>query len=505
MTAAVAAPSGPMHSTMLPLALLLLISSALAKNHQAAFSIFSPRDDWDLKTLPSPNATGHLVFNTISSLLQHWPNTRYHSGHTIVPGVIPPGTLLYHGRKNPNVPTSAEWVSLDPEFARFYCDPLTGPPPPEPLPGPVECWFLTLVASQPLSVLYFDGSSATKNADGPMDTQDIVAWAAVLPERHNNDYEYERLDRMCDWGREAGFDAFISEIMLCDFSNRVQTVSLSAIQYEEMFPHPAYSFMHSSEWHDHFPGEIRVQLDLTRVVSMYDTELVPSLVSQRSGQKRRDHRVLGISQEDIANVRARLSEKSTSGSGIDWRALFKVIRDRHTKRLQVLQRTLHQEREDSAERAFRIILNMITPYILDSATPRKDRNWASHVYELCSTTHTAFAASQTSLTPSERLMLKAAQETTREICRTLVGIWAEETASLASSNISKWRYEVDRLVAWLDWDDWVTCEPACEPDESCYLPGAPFSMEKWNVSEPICARFFEPYRGLEWLDVQDVC
>jgi hypothetical protein len=37
-------------------------------------------DDWNLNTLPNPNATGHLVFDTVSSLLQHWPNTRYHSG-----------------------------------------------------------------------------------------------------------------------------------------------------------------------------------------------------------------------------------------------------------------------------------------------------------------------------------------------------------------------------------------------------------------------------------------
>ncbi|KAF7290560.1 J domain-containing protein [Mycena indigotica] len=446
---------------MLPLPLLLL---SLPRVFATQTPLFNDRKDhWDLNIPPNPNATGHLVLNSISSLLQHWPNTRYHSGHTITPGVIPPGTLLYHGRNDPNIPTKAEWVAMDPEFARIFCSP--EPPRPE----PVDCWFLTIVTSQPLRILYFDGSSATKQPDGPMDTQDIIAWGVVLPERQNWESEYVRLDRMCEWAREAGFDAFVRmqlnfEIMLCDFADRVQTVSLSHLQYDEIFPHHGYSFMHSSEWHDHFPGEVRVQLDLTRVVSMYDTELVPSLVSQRSGQKRRDHRVLGISQEDIANVRARLSEKSTSGSGIDWRALFKVIRDRHTKRLQVLQRTLHQEREDSAERAFRIILNMITPYILDSATPRKDRNWASHVYELCSTTHTAFAASQTSLTPSERLMLKAAQETTREICRTLVGIWAEETASLASSNISKWRYEVDRLVAWLDWDDWVTCEPACEPD-----------------------------------------
>ncbi|KAJ6589071.1 hypothetical protein B0H19DRAFT_1102782 [Mycena capillaripes] len=37
-------------------------------------------DAWNLNTSPNPNSTAHLVFNTVSSLLQHWPNTIYHSG-----------------------------------------------------------------------------------------------------------------------------------------------------------------------------------------------------------------------------------------------------------------------------------------------------------------------------------------------------------------------------------------------------------------------------------------
>jgi hypothetical protein len=35
---------------------------------------------WDINILPSENATGHLVFQSVSSLLQHWPNARYRNG-----------------------------------------------------------------------------------------------------------------------------------------------------------------------------------------------------------------------------------------------------------------------------------------------------------------------------------------------------------------------------------------------------------------------------------------
>ena len=37
-------------------------------------------EDWNLDTLPNPNATDHLVFETVYSLLQHWPNTRMRHG-----------------------------------------------------------------------------------------------------------------------------------------------------------------------------------------------------------------------------------------------------------------------------------------------------------------------------------------------------------------------------------------------------------------------------------------
>jgi hypothetical protein len=47
---------------------------------QSQIPLADSEDDWNLNTLPNPNATGHLVFDTVSSLLQNWPNTRYYSG-----------------------------------------------------------------------------------------------------------------------------------------------------------------------------------------------------------------------------------------------------------------------------------------------------------------------------------------------------------------------------------------------------------------------------------------
>ncbi|KAJ7186772.1 hypothetical protein C8R46DRAFT_1057992 [Mycena filopes] len=484
--------------TFWPLVFLLPITSDALQFTQLPLA-GPTTDDWDLNASPNYNATGRFVFDAVAGLLQHWSNTRYHNGHTIVPGNIPAGTLLYHGRQDPDVPTTREWASLDSEFARIFC-------------AEDDCWILTLVTTRPLRVLYFDGSSATKNGDGPIDTQDLLSWGAVLPERVS--WDYERLRRLCELGDSLGFDAFVRmqgnfEVMLCNFTDGVQTVSLSKLENEERFPHHGYTFLHASAWHDHYPGETRIQLDLTRLISLYDVTLAPSLVPVRSGKERRMHRVLGIDERDVNAVLARvraIASSPPSQSGIDWSTLFKVIRDRYSTRLEVLQSILSTDK-DPGPRAFVIVQMALSPYRLYSAVPHptgSDTAWAAPVFRLCSQSHTSFIESiHDELTASEHLLLTSAQETTREICRTLVGIWAEGMISLRdASTISeslalKWKTGVDHLINWLDWSLWTKCRPACAFDESCYIPGSPFSMEEWDAPEPRCISLFEPYSGIE--------
>ena len=39
--------------------------------------------EWNLDEIPNPNATDHLVFETVYSLLQHWPNIRIRNGKPV--------------------------------------------------------------------------------------------------------------------------------------------------------------------------------------------------------------------------------------------------------------------------------------------------------------------------------------------------------------------------------------------------------------------------------------
>jgi len=124
-------------------------------------------------------------------------------GHNIVPGVVPIGTLLYHGTYKNQIPEVPDWTATDPEHAYLFCRAEGS----HTSPNGLGCWQLTLVATRPLKVLYFDGSSAAKMVGGPMDSQDLVIWGRVRPECVWN--EREKADKLCKWGKRYGLDGFV--------------------------------------------------------------------------------------------------------------------------------------------------------------------------------------------------------------------------------------------------------------------------------------------------------
>ncbi|KAF7298323.1 hypothetical protein MKEN_01356900 [Mycena kentingensis (nom. inval.)] len=465
-----------------------LAVAAAAADLQAPFSVDRP-DFWDLSSAPSINSTAHLVFDTVASVLQHWPHTRYRNGHAVIPGTVPTGTLLYHGRRDSNSPNGPEWTATDPEHSYLFC---RG----EPSDG---CWHLTLVNTRPLKVLYFDGSAAAKMRSGPMDTQDIVAWGQILPDRFFD--EEERLDDLCRWGKQFGVDGFVRmqmdfEIMLCSFTAGLEVVARANLVADGTNHPPSLpktfalprgaEDIYSGSWHNRYPGDRRIQLDLTSLVSFYDTALVPSLVPARFGKARLQHRLLGIAPEDVRAVMQRLEASYASPppatSGIDWETLVRVIVDRFADRLEIVQYILDgaSSSSETAKRAMRQLHIMLTPYLLHSAVPEATGNaWAAPIFKFCATSHTAHIHRAPVLTPSERLMLQAVEAVNREICRVITAMWVRgvqaglDRAVPVSSPLSAldeeeantlirdWRISVDALMSWLDWNVWVKCRPAC--------------------------------------------
>ncbi|KAG2060803.1 hypothetical protein BDR06DRAFT_947288 [Suillus hirtellus] len=493
-----------------------------------SYSFGSKTEQWRFDEGPAENATGNLIFDTVHSFLQHWPNTRYRNGHNIVPGVVSTGTLLYHGTGHNTVPSGPDWVATDPEHSINFARGKDG-----------GGWHLTLATTRPLKVLYFDGSSAAKVAEGTMDTQDIIAWGEVHPERFFD--ERSRIEDLCRWGKEFGIDGFARmemdfEVMLCDFTAGVELVSFLYIRLvpedENPFPRsppsPAplesdarvrrFEVMHSGSWHNRYPGDSRIVLDLTGLVSLYDIALAPSLVTVRAGLERWDHRVLGISSNDISKVMRKLTEVISrphpTNSGLDWKTLIHVIVDRYADRLELMQYLLNftssdpqvvLERAKLAQIQLRV---MVLPYLLDSTvvpsagTSGADTlplQWASPIFRLCATTHTSVMISQIPfMTPSEHLLLKAVEETTREICRVTTKMWAVgvmnglDTLFPVELSVepdvlqimNDRRQDIEKLMSWLDWSIWIKCRPACGPEEMCYLPTWPDDAPRPRVPHP---------------------
>ncbi|KAF7358633.1 hypothetical protein MSAN_01202000 [Mycena sanguinolenta] len=502
----------------------------------------------DLAARPDANTTSQLIFDAVNSLQQHWPHTRYRNGHSIVPGIVPVGTLLYHGRGDHELPNTPDWTSTDPEHAFPFAGDSATDGNNNTLTG---CWLLTLVATRPLKVLYFDGSSAaTILGGGTVDTQDLLIWGKVDPARWLD--ERARLDDLCAWGKEFRLDGFLRmemdfEIMLYDFSRGVEVVSidyLAALHTLHLSPprlqptalssHSSpsadnlpgsnnsaavamlmFELIHAASWHNLYPGDTRVKLDLGGFVSFYDTSLAPSLVPIRQGKERWDHRAAGISAPDLETIRTCIRELWT-GTRAALRLLNTTIPANVDERTSVIQAQL------------RI---MLTPYILYTARPILDAAsgadlggaWALPVWKSCGTKHTAYIhasrALQARMTPSERLLLRALDDTNHEICRVVVKMWvAGVHAGLdpfialnaaSSEHVSRdplvivqgWRADTTALMSWLDWAVWVKCHPACGVEEMCYLPTWPFfyigpDANRWERPQPRCIRRFDPYSQL---------
>ncbi|KAI0060141.1 hypothetical protein BV25DRAFT_985684 [Artomyces pyxidatus] len=475
---------------------------------------FTAPMSWD--SPPNPDATHHLVFNTVSSLLQRWPNTIYRNGHTVTPATISAGTILYHGRRNAIVPTTPEWLAFDFEHSHMFCR--------------SSCYVISLMATRDLRLVYFDGSNAAKMRGGPMDSQDILIWEYPHPERTSS--ERIRISELCAWGKPFSVDGFVRmeyhfEVMLCDFSAGTEVVTLSNLipvdigsrrrdagsersgysdpptrrpRLPPKRPDPPTGWkgslptlnfievLNAGSWHNQAPGETRVHIDYSGVVTFYNPSLT-SLVEARRGQPRSHHRLANISKTDSELVRQELAEVFARqvkgpGGGIDWGSITHVIVKRYSERLELLQYLLEPATYTNVTEqavAVRIqILTMLAPYITTEAVRNSsDTSWVGSIVHYCSTTQTSMIPGGT-LTPQERLIRDAVEGTLHEICRRLTLMWVDAFDIEAATDrrkaeaLGRWRVHVRELMEWLDWSVWNKCNPACGIDALCHVPTWPF-------------------------------
>jgi hypothetical protein len=501
----------------------------------------APESHREWNSPPNPNATDHIIFNSVNSLLQRWPNALRRNGascfmrhfrprrllshvkllrtpgHSIVPATIPKGTILYHGRADPEIPVSPDWLAFDFDHAYLFCR--------------ESCHVISMQAMRDLRLVYFDGLSAAKYKDGTLDSQDVILWGRPRPDKYRS--ERERIEALCDWGRPRGLDGFIrmefnlcvcyhrvlyfyqvltyrSEVMMCDFLGPLEVVSIlnhipqNQTSLPRHLPGPGFPFPYPlpgppklpSGWrgppltmsrgilegflagsrHDRTPGETRVRPDYSGLVTFYDRSLT-SLVEARYNKDRLHHRLEGISALDSERVRAELetvlTRETCGGSGTDWGSIVRVITERYADRLEYLRFLLSPNTfaSDALERAAATrsqLLVMLAPYITTADVPKQlpaptNLSWVAPIAQRCATTYIPLGG----LTQQEARIYTAVENTLHEICRRLVLVWveffdmeaADEARAMESTEVA--RGHIEELMTWLDWSVWVRCEPAC--------------------------------------------
>ncbi|KZT69220.1 hypothetical protein DAEQUDRAFT_710410 [Daedalea quercina L-15889] len=563
-------------STMLQLTRLCILVFALAQiviitvaSRQALFSpqsfLHQQLEDsiagrpWNER--PSKDASGHLIFQSLASLMQMMPNSKHQNGHSIIRASIPAGTLLYHGSFTREYP-SRDWLAFHPEHAGMFARGSNGT-------------LFTVMTTRELNFIYFDGTSANK-LDAVVDTQDLFFFGEIGRGSRDTDWKISELARFnagCEWGKQYGLDGIIRmewefEIMYCDFSQGLEVVSVvptinglpdgflvpgvpahsalnntrashvvTAQQLESNILtqvsfhglregdslvdgpdttrapwdppplHPPkgwkgalpFTFLesrHTGTWHNDFPGESRVRVYPSTLVSFFDPSLT-SLVAARRSQKRDEYRAGNISAEDIARVRADVDEMmsrdwSLGARGVvDWVGLARVVQDRFSDRLPYMQYLLHSPAVNISERMATVRKQLIVsliPYL-----PLRDdigsSQWFADTAHGCAEDFTRRLPVER-FTKQEKVLLNAVEEVLRETCRVYTEAWAEAFDIEAKSEeqmtrlMQKWRGEFDKLIEWLDWPGWTKCEPSCGPDEYCLMPQAKW----WGYlgTDPTC-------------------
>ena len=297
--------------------------------------------------------------------------------------------------------------------------------------------------------------------------------------------------------------------MACDFDAGLKLVSGSEIishTHNPLLPNPrllapevplppgwrgsprsgisnSFESANAGMWHSRPPGETRVKIDYSRVISFFDPAL-SSLVEARTGKLREHFRLDGISEADSRYIRDQVTDvfsRGGQGSGIDWGSITQVVVDRYGGRLELLRHILQNSEskrnvtEQVAEARSQVLI-MLTPYMITSAIPPNptgpvDRSWIDPVVKHCASTHTAWAP-ETSLTPQEKVVKRAVEEVLSQICGVLGDIWVDafdsEEAGVEELErfLEKWQSDIIELMDWLDWSMWLRCDPACGPEVS---------------------------------------
>ncbi|KAH9444154.1 hypothetical protein MJO28_016796 [Puccinia striiformis f. sp. tritici] len=498
--------------------------------------------------------TSNLIFASFSGLLQQWSNSMFPNGHSIIAGVIPRGTLLYHGaNRRESPPEGMEWLSFDPEMAYSVHAVREG-----------ETALYTYSTQRALRIIYLDGQSAAVGTAGYMDSQSLLINRTVSKELGESGplnilrAEYQRAEGLCELGKRFGFEGIVRmntgfELIWCDFADGLdliretnttdpfQTQDNSPAQYNPVFQIKSSPLYAEAPWEStrvatlqyHDPGESRVKLDPNTFISFYDRldSLSEKRISLNQEHKRSMHRLYGISQEDATVLIDRLehviSRKNSQGWEVnqndpDWQGIVRNIIQGYSSRLMDLEDLLKDSQRNGTMKALdvrRLTYAMLMPYINFSNFSLTDFSWMEVGIKNCKISFTTVERGRENLGESSRVLMGAIEGTLERVCGTVAKMFSQAVKldlpnsyrynsqnnplndpvfeKEARDQVVGWKKELDHLMAWLGWPVWMRCQPQCSPSEICMIPMWPASrvvrIHPFEYTTPVDDEIFEAH------------
>jgi hypothetical protein len=406
----------------------------------------------------------------------------------------------------------------------------------------------TMRTTKELRVIYLDGHSATLTTTGTLDSQ-IAMLRNHVPADPSEELIYDdhqRAVELCQLASQLNIDGIVRmnagfEILVCDYHKsgvrELFVTNITVPGNEDREEDPAlprdphrqpplgygndfaeqngWEWVRSSTWHygnEAVGGisESRVHLDVCGIASWYDPSLRSLNGSHHAGIRsndtyengwglRRGHRLLEVTENDIATFRGWLSaatsgETTSKCSHTDWQALTETIVNKYRSRAREILFNLEQNSSD-AKSVHRIINNVYTlthailyPYLEYPIVGGVAKSEAkAKTLASCSAAYTGHIELD-SLSRFEVLIKESTHIVVTKLC-----LWAwdlfewtdgrihnrlQQTAQASTisshgdirtiqQEIVQHKGETLSLLQWTGWDVWQSCGNKCGPDVSC--------------------------------------
>ncbi|KAI7539958.1 hypothetical protein KC331_g9441 [Hortaea werneckii] len=274
---------------------------------------------------------------------------------------------------------------------------------------------------------------------------------------------------------EAGF-----EIILCDFAQHLDVVSIAAASPNTDGPRPGgrnddmLSYYQAVASRYDGIGGRRVVLDYDNFLTLFAVE--DALYFDETGRPRvkNETQLIAPFRREIQDLA--LSDRTTD-QGIDWQAVSDMITARYADRIAYLASGEIKDVQDFRTEASRAV----RPHIDYS-----NRN-TSHEIQHCS--RYALPTTRPSESAKGGLAYDSIYTVNSVICRTL-------TEASAINTLAHGLTMMRGLKSWLGWTSWKKCS-SCGPHEVCFLPIWPAGDAK-DFEHPRCRSDFSGPPGSYW-------